>query len=157
MNPGAGGFVPAGLLVEGDVLPLFKPQGVLLLVPVDLHLHVFAGILGGAEPQAVEPQGKLVVVPGVVLVLAPGIQLAEHQLPVVALLVLVIVHRNAPAEVLHLNGAVQIFGDDNGGAVPLPGFVDGVGEDFKHRVLTALQPIGAEDHRRAFAHPVRPL
>ena len=78
--------------------------------------------------------------PSLVVVLAAGVQLAEHQLPVELLLLLVPVHRAAPAEVLHLDGVILIPGDGDQGAVALPGLVDGVGQDLKDRVLTALQP-----------------
>ena len=54
-------------------------------VPVDGCVKVLAGVLGGAGAQAVEAQGVLIVV-AVPAVLAAGVQLAEHQLPVVALL-----------------------------------------------------------------------
>ena len=39
----------------------------------------------------------------------------------------------------------------------LPGLVDGVGEDLKDRVLTALQAVGAENDPRTLPHPVGPL
>ena len=42
-------------------------------------------------------------------------------------------------------------------AVPLARLVDGVGQNFKHRVFAALQPVRAEDDRRALAHAVRAL
>ena len=39
----------------------------------------------------------------------------------------------------------------------LPGLVDGVGEDLKYRVLAAVQAVGAENHTRTLADPVRAL
>ena len=155
---GAGLFAGVGLLFQAaHVLALLEVEGVLKAVPVDHRIKVRAGVLGGAGAQAVEAQGVLVVVAVVVVVLAAGVQLAEHQLPVELLLLLVPVHRAAPAEVLHLDGVILIPGDGDQGAVALPGLVDGVGQDLKDRVLTALQPVGAEDHRRALAYPVGPL
>ena len=59
--------------------------------------------------------------------------------------------------VLHLDGVVQKPGDGDLLAKPLPRLVDGVGEDFKYRVLAAVDAVGAENHRRAQAHPVRAL
>ena len=48
-------------------------------------------------------------------------------------------------------------GDDDGVAVALPRLVDGVGEDLKHRMLAALQVIGAKNNGRALTHPILPL
>ena len=42
-------------------------------------------------------------------------------------------------------------------AVALPGLVDGVGQDLKHRVLAALQPVGAEDDAGPLPYPIRAL
>ena len=155
---GARLFSPVGglLLQPADVLALLKVERVFEAVPPDGGVKVFAGVLGGAGAQAVQAQGVLVVVP-VAPVLAAGVQLAEHQLPVVLLFVLVPVHRTAPALVLHLDGLVQIAGDGNQASMSLPGLVDGVGEDLKDRVLTALQAVGAENDPRTLPHPVGPL
>ena len=87
------------------ISPRSKVQGVFKAVPPDGDVHVPGGVLGGAGAQAVEPQGIFVVVAGDVVVLAAGVQLAVHQLPVVPLLLLIPVHRAAPARVLHLDGA----------------------------------------------------
>ncbi len=147
----------SGLFVEpADILPLLKVEGVFGAVPVDGCVEILAGVLGGAGAQAVEAQGILIVV-AVPAVLAAGVQLTEHQLPVVALLLFVPVHRTAPAEVLHLDGLVLEPGDDDEIAVALPGLVDGVGHDLKHGMLAALQPVGAEDDAGALADPVGPF
>ena len=132
-------------------------QGVLLAAPPDGNVHVLGGVLCGAGAKAVETQGELVVLAVFVVVLTAGVQLAEHQLPVVAALLLVPVHRAAAAHVLHLHGLVQKAGDGDEAAVALAGFVDGVGEDFKHRVLAALQSVGAENHAGALPHTVSAL
>ena len=132
-------------------------ERVLLAVPPDGDIHVAGGVLGGTGAQAVEAQGILVVVAGEVVVLAAGVQLAVHQLPVVPLLLLVPVHRAAAAHVLHLNGAVQEAGDGDGLSVTLPGLVDGVGENLKDRVLTAVQAVRTENNTRPLADTVRAL
>ena len=155
---GAGLFAGIGRLLEAaDVLALFKVEGVLLAVPVDDGVEEFAGVLGGAGAQAVEAQGVLVVVPLQVVVLAAGVELAEDQLPVELALLLVPVHRAAPAEVLHLDGLVGIPGHGDEIAVALPGLVDGVGEDLENGMLTALQPIGAENDTGPLTDPVGTL
>ena len=152
------GFLPVGglLFQAADVPALFKVKVVPVSVPADGGVKVFRGVLGGTGTQAVQAQGVLVVLP-VFPVLAAGVHLAEHQFPIVALFLLVVVHGAATSEVLHLHAQILVAGDDDGVAVALPGLVDCVGEDFKHRVLAALQVVGAEDHRRALAHPVFPL
>ena len=155
---GAGLFAPVGglLFQPAHVFPLLKVERIVEAVPPHIHVHIRAGILGGAGAQAVQAQGVLVVVPAAA-VLAAGVQLAEHQLPVVLLFVLVPVHRTAPSLVLHLDGLVQKAGDGNQAAVALPGLVNGVGQNLKDGVLAALQPVGAKDDTRALAHPVGPL
>ena len=37
------------------------------------------------------------------------------------------------------------------------GLVDGVGQDLKHRVLAALQPVGAKNNTGPFPDPIRAL
>ena len=155
-QPGDGGarLLPVG---GGDLhlshqASLFKMQVIPLAVPADHHVHKPGGILGGAGAQAIQAQGVFIVVPGGVVILAPGVELTEHQLPVVFSHLFVPVHRAAPAKVLHLNPAVPEPGEDDLLAVALPGLVDGVGEDLEHRVLAALQPVRAE----AASAPGRP-
>jgi hypothetical protein len=142
----------AGLHLAHDFAP-FKVQGILLALPPHGYIHVAAG----AGAQAVEAQGKLIVFAVFVVIFAAGVQLAEYQLPVVASLFFVPVHRAAPAHVLHLDGEVGKTGDGNEPPVTLPGLVDGVGQYFKYSVLTALQAVGAEDDPRALAYPIRTL
>jgi hypothetical protein len=120
-------------------------------IPADGSIEEFGCVLGSAGAQAVEAQGIFVVL-AVFAVLATGIQLTEHQLPVVTLFLFVVVHRAATAEVLHFHGVIFIPGDDDGIAVTLTGFVDGVTEDLKHGVLAALQVVGAENDGGALAN-----
>ena len=90
-------------------------------------------------------------------VLAAGVHFAENQFPVVPLFLFVPVHGAAPTEVLHLYGKVFIPGDDDGIPVAFSCFVDGVGENLKHRMLAAFQIIGAEDDCRTFPDTVLAL
>ena len=143
------------LLQTAHVLAPLEMQGVFFPVPADGHIHVPGGVLRGAGAETVQSQRVFVVVAAVVVVLSAGVQLAEYQLPVVFLLLLVPVHRAAPALILHLDGAVGEAGDGDEAAVALPRLVDGVGEDLKYRVLAAVQPVGAENNAGAFPHPVR--
>ena len=158
MKQRAGFFAVGRLLfhVADDLAPL-KVEGVFEIVAVDAGIKILRRILGGAGAQTVEAQGELVVVTGVVVVFAAGVHLAEHQFPVVALLFFVPVHRAAAPEILHLDAPVLIAGDDDQIAVPLAGFVDGVGEDLKDSVLAADKIIGAENNGGAFAHAVGTL
>ena len=52
---------------------------------------------------------------------------------------------------------VGVAGDGDGAAVALPGLVDGVGEDLEYGVLTALQPVGAENDAGPLSDAVRAL
>ena len=153
-------FFAAGLVTDlqlaHDLAPL-KVQPVLLAVPPHRHVHVPGGVLGGARAQPVQTQGELVVLAALVVVLAAGVQLAEHQLPVVPPLFFVPVHRAAPAHILHLHRVVGEAGHGDELAVATPGLVDSVGQDLEHRVLAALQPVRAEDNTGPLPYPVRPL
>ena len=155
---GAGLFAAVGGLfhLPGN-FALFKVELVLKAVPMDDGVEPLGGVLGGAGAQAVETQGVFIVAAGVVLVLAAGVQLTEHQLPVILLFGFVPVHGAAAAEVLHLNGVVGVAGDNDRIAVALSGLVDGVGQDFKNGVFAALQAVGAKNNGRTLAHPVSAL
>ena len=132
-------------------------QGVFFPVAPDGHIHVFRGVLRGARAEAVEAERVLVVFALVVFILAAGVHFAEDQLPVVALLLLVPVHRTAAPEILHLNGLVFVARNGYNIAESLARLVDRVRENFKHCVLAALQPVRAEDDAGAFAHALRAL
>ena len=85
-------------------LAAFKVQGVFVPVAPDGHVHIARGILRRAE--AVEAEGVFVVVAVQVVVLAAGVELAVHELPVEALFLGVIVHRAAAAHVLYFDAVV---------------------------------------------------
>ena len=157
---GTGTLLIAGLFADLQLardLAALKVQPVLLPVAPHGHVHIAGGILSGAGAQAIQAQGELVVLAVLVVVLAAGVQLAEHQLPVVAPLLLVPVHGTATALILHLNGEIGKAGHGDEPAIACTGLVDGVGEDLEHGVLAALQPVGAEDDTGPLADPVRPL
>ena len=149
--------VGRGALQPADDFAVAEVQGVLFPVAPDGHIHVFRGVLRGARAEAVEAERVLVVFALVVLILAAGVHFAEDQLPVVALLLLVPVHRTAAPEILHLNGLVFVARNGYNIAESLARLVDRVRENFKHCVLAALQPVGAEDDARAFAYALRAL
>ena len=149
--------VGRGALEPADDLAVAKMQGVFLPVAPDGHIHVFRGVLRGARAEAVEAERVLVVFALVVFILAAGVHFAEDQLPVVALLLLVPVHRTAAPEILHLNGLVFVARNGYNIAESLARLVDRVRKNFKHRVLAALQPVRAEDDAGAFAHALRAL
>ena len=71
--------MPGGVLgmEPPHVLTFFKVEGVLFAVPIDGGVKIFRRVLGGAGAQAVEAQGKLVVVSLAGAVLAAGVELAE--------------------------------------------------------------------------------
>ena len=127
-------------------------------IPKHLRVHKFRRILGCTETKAVETEGELITsIFRVRVVLSAGIHLTEYQLPVVLLLVLVIVHRDSAAEILDTNALVEILCDNDFLTIALSGLVDGVGENLKKGVLTAVHSVGAKDDSRTFADPVRPL
>ena len=158
MDTGAGlaagvGFGPQ----PTDVLAFFKMKIIAFAIPQHLYIHVFRRILRGAGTKAIESQRIFVVAIAGAIVFAAGIQFAKDQFPVVALLLGVIIHRAAAAEILHFDAAIGIAGGDDLFAISLPGLINGIGEDFEHRMLTALQTIGAKNNAGAFANPIGAL
>jgi len=139
------------LLVQlADNATPFKMQGILIPVPIDPSVKELRGILGGTGTQTVEAQGIFVVgSPGTLVILAACVHLAEDQLPVVALLLIVPIHGASSAEVLYLNALICIAGHNDQITVSLTGLVNGIGQDLKDRMLTAYEIIGAENDRRA--------
>ena len=158
MKPRAGLFAPVGgfFFQTALVATLFKMQIVPEAVPADGGIKEFRRVLGGTGAKAVQAQ-RILVVLTVLAILAAGVHLTEHQLPVVALFFFVVVHGTAAAKVLHFHAEVLVAGHKDGIAVPLSCLVDGVGENFKYRVLAAFQIVRTEDDRRTLANPVLSL
>ena len=107
------GFAAAVGRLDPELIALFahglaalKVQGVFVPVAPDGHVHIARGILRRARAEAVEAEGVFVVVAVQVVVLAAGIELAVHELPVEALFLGVIVHRAAAAHVLYFDAVV---------------------------------------------------
>jgi len=92
-----------------------------------------------------------------VVVLAARVQLAEHELPVVALFGLVKIDRAAAPHILHLERTVAVARDGDPVPVALARLVDGVGKNLEKRVLATLDAVRAEHDARTLAHPVRAL
>ena len=122
-------------------------------VTVDIRRHPRRSILGSAQTQTVQAKAELIVILAFA-VLAACIHLTEQQLPVVAAFAVVPVHRHAAAKVLHDDAAVLAAGDVDGVAVAVAGFIDGVGDDLKDGVGTALHAVRTKDDGRALAHTV---
>ena len=124
-------------------------------VSEDPRVEILRGILRGAGAEAVQAEAVFIIFAGVVVVFAARVHLAEDQLPVVALLLLVPVHGAAAAEVLDLDAAVGVARDDDELAIALARLVNGVRQDFKHGVFAAVQPVGAKNDRGALANALR--
>ena len=141
----------------GDVFALAELKLIHEAVTTRDDRHIFGSILGGAGAQTVEAQRVFVGLAAIVLIFTAGIHLAIDQLPVIALLFLVIIQRYTAAKVLDLDGLVQIAGHVDDVAEAFAGFVDGVGENFKKGVLAAVQTVRTENNARAFPHPIGAL
>ena len=120
--------------------------------------HICTGILRCGCAKAVQAKRKLV---GraciIVVVFSARIKLAEYELPVIALFLLIISERNAASEVLHLNGKIQKLLNDNTIAVALSRLVHRVGKNLKKGMLTALKIVRSEDNGRALSDALRTL
>ena len=147
-----GGLDLQGLLLGANDLTLLEVQLILVAVTPYGDVHVLGGVLRGARAQAVGAQREVVVAALVVVVFTARVQLAEHQLPVEALLGGVPVKRAAAAVVLHLNGAVGEGGEGDQAAVALTRLVDRVRQDLERGMSAAIQAVGAEYDRRAKAY-----
>ena len=75
-------------------------------VAVDVGGHPLTGILGGAQAQTVQAQAEIIVA-AALGVFAAGVQLAKDQVPVPALLGLVVVNGDAAAKILDLDDVVR--------------------------------------------------
>lgn len=85
-----------------DLAP-FEVEVIFEAVAEDPRIEILRGILRGAGAEAVQAEAVFIIFAGIVVVFAARVHLAEDQLPVVALLLLVPVHRAAAAEVLDLD------------------------------------------------------
>ena len=101
------------LFKTADVIALFKMQIVFVSVALYLNIHILRSILRGAKPQAVKPYRILIICPLIGVVFSSSVQLAVKQLPVIALLLIIVINRSAAGEVLHLDRAVGIFSHNN--------------------------------------------
>ena len=154
VDDAAGATALVFLFVQAaHVLALFKIKVIVAAVTVDIRRHPRRSILGSAQTQTVQAKAEFIVILALA-VLAACIHLAEQQFPVVAALAVVPVHRHAAAKVLHDDAAVLAAGDVDGVAVAVAGFIDGVGDDLKDGVGTALHAVRTKDDGRALAHTV---
>ena len=140
-----GGLDLKGLLLGAYNLALLEVQRVLVAVAPDGDIHVLRGVLGGARAQAIGAEREVVVAALVVVVLAAGVELAEDELPVEALLGGVPVQRAAAAVVLDLDGLVGEGGEGDQLAKALARFVNRVGEDLEGGVRAAVEAVRAKD------------
>ena len=138
------------------VFPLAEIQVIMETVPVNIRRHPFGRILRGAQAQTVQAQAEIIVA-AALGVFAAGVQLAKDQVPVPALLGLVVVNGDAAAKILDLDDVVREQRDIDAVAVAVACLIDGVGNNFKNGMSAALDTVGAEDDRRAFSHTVRAL
>lgn len=79
------------------VFALFKVEGIPAAAAADVHVHIFGGILGGAQTQTIETQRILITAALSVVVLTAGVHFTEHQLPVIPLFPLVKIHGDTSA------------------------------------------------------------
>ena len=75
-------------------------------IAVDIRRHPLTGVLGGAQAQTVQAEAEIIVATALGI-FAAGVQLAKDQIPVPALLRLIVIDRNAAAEVLDLDDMVR--------------------------------------------------
>ena len=157
LDSGAGAVLVAGLNLErllfgADDLALLKVQGVLVAVTPNGDVHVLGSVLSRAGAQAVGAEREVVVAALVVVILAAGVELAEDELPVKALLGRVPVERAATAIVLYLDRAIAKGGKGDELAVALARLVNGVGQDLEGGMRAAVEPVRAKDDGGAQAY-----
>lgn len=124
--------------MPGD-LPALKVEGIFVPVAPDGHIHIARGVLRGAGAEAVEAEGIFVVVAVEIVVLAAGVKLAVHKLPIVAPLSLVVSERNAAPAVVNLDRVVGKYGYGYHVAEALARFIDGVRGLFRKRTARSRQ------------------
>ena len=141
------------LLQAAHILAFFEVEVIMEAVAVNVGGHPLARVLGGAEAQAVQAEAEIIVA-AALGIFAAGVQLAKDQIPVPALLSLIVIDRNAAAEVLDLDDMVREQRDIDAVAMAIARLVNGVGDDLKDGMGAALHTVRAEDDRRALAHTV---
>ena len=157
-NLRAGGVLFRRLLHQtADIFTLFKMQLIAHAVAINDCIHKFGGILGCTGAQTVQAQAEFIVFACIILIFAACVQLTKHQLPVEAILLGVIIHRNPPAMIAHENGIILETGNLNLFAVALSRLINGIGKDFKKGMLAPIQTVRAEDYPRTQADAFRPL
>ena len=120
---------------------MLKVQRVAEAVVANIRVHVFGGILRGAQTETIQAQRVIVVAAVIVVILAARVHFAKYKFPVVALFALVVIHRDAATVVFHLNGMVGIARDGDLLAVALTRLINGVREDLEDRVLAAVETV----------------
>ena len=141
----------------GLIFALFKMQAVFHPITANGDIHIFRRILCGTGTQTIQTQRKLIVLAIHGFIFAAGIQLTEYQFPVIPLFIGIVIHWNTASMILHLNGMVRKTGNHNFIAKAFPGFINGIGQDFKYCMLTAIQSIRAKNNARTFADTVSTL
>ena len=128
------------------------------LAVIRIHVHVLGSVLRRARTESVHSERIFVSrLARVVVVLASGVKLAVHKLPIVAPLSLVVSERNAASAVVNLDRVVGKYGYGYHVAEALARFIDGVRDYFENGLLAAVKTVGAENDRRALADSVRTL
>ena len=132
--------------------------GVFLLVHLASAPHLGGHVRGqgvdARHAHAVQSARHLV---GVLVELAPGVQHGHHHFQGRFLFLLVHVHGDAAAVVLHGDGVVLVDGHLDVRAVSGHGLVDGVVHHLVHQVVQPVLADVADVHGRAFAHGFQPF
>ena len=119
------GFSLTGFLVKAaGILAALKVKRIPGIARADIDIHVLRSVLRCTKAEAIEPKRILVAAGLVVMILAARIHLTKNQLPVIALFVLVKIHRNAAAVVLDLDRMIQKARDRDLSTEALACFVD---------------------------------
>ena len=129
-----------------------------ILTVKGIDLHVFRSALRGKRAETVETERIFIRRRlGVVVHFTACVRLAEDKIPVVSSLFFVIVHRDASAVVVHLDGMILKDRDLYLAAIALARLVNGVRKYLKKGMLAAVKSVRTENDARAQTHAVRPL
>ncbi|EJX07188.1 hypothetical protein EVA_04701 [gut metagenome] len=131
-------------------------QMIMGAVTVYIGGHPFTGILGGTKAQTVQAQ-RIFIVVFTGCKFASGIHLTKKQFPVVALLLLVIIHRQATTTVFNLHAAVFETSQGNFVSIALTGFIDRIGKNFKNRMGTPVHTVRAKNNGRTLTDTIGTL